>query len=101
MLKPADTPKMFLSLTSLFHAHILPRALSTSQETLLTALALLYFPLPGPEVPSALSVGEESVSASKSEAGGNKAGVLRLKEVKEMDYVMMDRMSPQLEMSHL
>jgi phosphatidylinositol glycan class B len=92
---------MFLSLTSLFHAHILPRALSTSPETLLTALALLYFPLSVPEVPSAIVVGEQSVQVSKSDAEGKKTEVLRLKEVKDMDYVMMDRMPPQLENSHL
>ncbi|BEJ13219.1 hypothetical protein CspHIS471_0303930 [Cutaneotrichosporon sp. HIS471] len=37
---------LFLSLTSLFNAHLLPRALSTSPETLLTTMALYYYPLP-------------------------------------------------------
>lgn len=35
---------MFLSLTSLFNAHLLPRALSTSPETLLTTAALVVYP---------------------------------------------------------
>lgn len=38
--------ELFLSLTSLFNAHLLPRALSTSPETLLTTMALYYYPLP-------------------------------------------------------
>ncbi|CAK9783538.1 hypothetical protein CC85DRAFT_279347 [Cutaneotrichosporon oleaginosum] len=37
---------LFLSLTSLFNAHLLPRALSTSPETLLTTIGLYYYPLP-------------------------------------------------------
>lgn len=36
--------KLFLSLTNLFHAHALPRALTTSTETALTVLALHYWP---------------------------------------------------------
>ncbi|KAK4683812.1 GPI mannosyltransferase 3, partial [Tremellales sp. Uapishka_1] len=40
---------LFLSFTSLFNAHLLPRALSTSPETLLTAMALSYFPFPDPQ----------------------------------------------------
>ncbi|KAL1409678.1 glycosylphosphatidylinositol anchor biosynthesis [Vanrija albida] len=40
---------MLLSLTSLFNAHLLPRALSTSPETLLTTMALCFYPLPAPE----------------------------------------------------
>lgn len=40
-------PQLFLSLTNLFHAHALTRALSTSAETCLTVAALYYWPLPG------------------------------------------------------
>lgn len=40
------TAELFLSLTSLFNGHLLTRALSTSPETLLTTMALYYYPLP-------------------------------------------------------
>lgn len=46
-LKPGADSELFLSLASLFNAHLLPRALSTSPETLLTTMALYYYPLPG------------------------------------------------------
>ncbi|KAJ9125245.1 hypothetical protein QFC22_000200 [Naganishia vaughanmartiniae] len=37
---------LFLSLTNLFHAHVLTRTLTTSAETCLTVMALYYWPLP-------------------------------------------------------
>lgn len=39
--------QLFLSLTNLFHAHALPRALTTSAEIALTVVGLYYWPLIG------------------------------------------------------
>jgi phosphatidylinositol glycan class B len=70
--------KLFLSLTSLFNAHLLPRALSTSPETLLTTMALYYYPLPSfsrvqpTAVPSSAStspVDEKPAPHSKHQRG--------------------------------
>ncbi|WVO17877.1 hypothetical protein L204_105575 [Cryptococcus depauperatus] len=47
---------LFLSLTSLFNAHLLTRSLSTSPESLLTIMSLYYFPLPGPSIPRSQSL---------------------------------------------
>jgi phosphatidylinositol glycan class B len=94
-----------LSMTSLFNAHLLPRALSTSPETLLTSLALLYFPLPKPEAPTSISVGDvKPTSIQTKEAtpiSRSEGQTLHLQSVQEMDYVMMDRMTPHLERSEL
>lgn len=38
--------QLFLSLTNLFHAHALPRALTTSAETALTVVGLYYWRFP-------------------------------------------------------
>lgn len=97
--------QLFLSLTSLFNAHLLPRALSTSPETLFTTLALVLFPLPRPETPVAVVIGDGQLVASKSMRDVTRAedadlaqirptdGV-RLKDVGEINYVVMDRIGP-------
>ena len=96
---------LFLSLTSLFNAHLLPRSLSTSPETLLTTLALLYFPLPGSAPVQSILVGDEGVMVSKDmqevratniekqakalQPGDGEA--MRLKNAGELDHSMLDR----------
>ena len=45
--------QFFLSLTNLFHAHALTRALSTSAEASLTIIALYYWPFQSPATPIA------------------------------------------------
>ncbi|RSH89462.1 glycosylphosphatidylinositol anchor biosynthesis [Saitozyma podzolica] len=96
---------LFLSLTSLFNAHLLPRALSTSPETLLTTLALVFFPLPRPETPVAVVIGDQQLVASKSMRDVTRAedadlaqirptDAVRLKDVGEINYVVMDRIGP-------
>lgn len=110
--------QLFLSLTSFFNAHLLPRALSTSPETLLTTLALVYFPLPAPATPQpAKAVTDastkerpETVEASLSNAASaenTKATVTGTESSKEAitkptkpkvakrpDYHVMDRIGP-------
>ena len=96
-----------MSLTSLFNAHLLPRALSTSPETLLVTLALLYWPFPEPAAPRAIIVGEPPLTTNKSmrdvaeapSSGGKgdmvkEKGVLVYADVGKIDYVVMDRMKP-------
>lgn len=89
----------------MFNAHLLPRALSTSPETLLTTLALVYFPLPPPEPPSQISVDKADLVASPNPKDVRKVGlapekrvasgeVLKLESINELDYVVMDRMAP-------
>ncbi|RXK36684.1 hypothetical protein M231_06071 [Tremella mesenterica] len=100
---------LFLSLTSLFNAHLLPRALSTSPETMLTTMALTYFPLPPPEVPSHVpvdQVGSENRQNEKvpiSSLDGTAGNIVPSniekpqekqanKHVEELNYIVMDRM---------
>jgi phosphatidylinositol glycan class B len=82
---------------------MLTRALSTSPETLLTTLALTYFPLPCPEIPAEMVVGEDRLVASESmkdittAAESDKAlrktgQMVRVENVAELNYVVMDRM---------
>ncbi|OCF43763.1 hypothetical protein I317_02367 [Kwoniella heveanensis CBS 569] len=99
LLGPGSTASaLFLSLTSLFHAHLLPRALSTSPETLLTTMALYYFPFPKPSPPSrdplrTITNGDDDVKTPVHE---------QIPEVKVQDrprsgylnYVAMDRSVP-------
>ncbi|ODN84156.1 hypothetical protein L202_00160 [Cryptococcus amylolentus CBS 6039] len=102
---------LFLSLTSLFNAHLLPRALSTSPETLLTLMAIYYFPLPHP-VPTHIEdlkrgarlipVGNRGKSAK--EADEAEMEILGVEDsdatfwgVNELDYVVMDRTGPAVE----
>ena len=104
---PSSFCQLFLSMTSLFHAHLLPRALSTSPETLLTTMALYYFPLPGPSKPKTIIVGEEDgLAVSKSmqdlkevkvpmEQRSSDTDTLRLEKVADLNYVVMDRIAGQ------
>lgn len=103
--------QLFLSLTSLFNAHLLPRALSTSPETLLTTLALLFFPFALPHIPSKIIVGDPGKVASldmrdtrvvpsptekaSSRRAQNGDSVV-LEDASELNYVTMDRMTPQI-----
>ncbi|WVQ85533.1 hypothetical protein IAT38_007699 [Cryptococcus sp. DSM 104549] len=97
---------IFLSLTSLFNAHLLPRSLSTSPETLLTLMALYYFPLPRPTVPTlndkALQAGVEMQQIiEKGEMAGLEDSEETFGGVNELNYVVMDRMSPFLGKQHV
>lgn len=103
--------QLFLSLTSLFNAHALPRLLSTSPETLLVVWALVYFPLPPPDAPRRVVVGKERIEAAgdmkqvhqvdttagtsieKKEGQAGEAGVKRVRGVGDYDYTMMDRIA--------
>ncbi|KAK8844634.1 hypothetical protein IAR55_006481 [Kwoniella newhampshirensis] len=79
---------LFLSLTSLFNAHLLPRALSTSPETLLTTMALYYFPLP---VPSSTSTSVNvPAAAMKHTTISSTTDTI----VDKLNYVVMDRNPP-------
>ncbi|WVQ71180.1 hypothetical protein IAR50_000705 [Cryptococcus sp. DSM 104548] len=112
MLGQGSAPTaLFLSLTSLFNAHLLPRALSTSPETLLTLMALYYFPLPQPvatdidslkraarlmPVAQGAKSAEEAEEAEK-EIMGVEDSDATFWGVNELDYVLMDRTGPFVE----
>ncbi|EAL22074.1 hypothetical protein CNBC2120 [Cryptococcus deneoformans B-3501A] len=98
---------LFLSLTSLFNGHLLPRSLSTSPETLLTLMALYYFPFPAPGVPEVYGLQNvtnlKPIGASKSrrETEGGEKEFMRVEDsdkssygVNDMDYVVIDRAPP-------
>lgn len=111
----ASAAAMFLSLTSFFNAHCLPRLLANSPETLLTNLAILYFPLPRVERPGRMVVGEENLVVSpsmrnvrsaleketqKGSVGkrgdtpgrdGRTDNVIRVPDLHDLDYALMDR----------
>lgn len=100
-----DRIQFFLSVTSLFHAHVLPRSLSNSPETLLTTLALVYFPFRQAGAPKAIIVGDGGLVASQSmkdvtkakaqmseEDGDNKE--VRYEDVGDINYAVMDRLGP-------
>ncbi len=96
---PRAEHQLFLSMTSLFNAHLLPRALSTSPETLLTVAALTYFPFPVSGDPTELVVNQGGIHVSPSmkdvtlvEGKGTAGQVLELDNLADLDYVMMDRM---------
>ncbi|WVR03409.1 hypothetical protein IAU60_000400 [Kwoniella sp. DSM 27419] len=82
----ASASALFLSLTSLFNAHLLPRALSTSPETLLTVMALYHFPF--------LSSARSQVPDLRSMRGA----IVGEKTVTDsgLDYVVLDRNDPQV-----
>lgn len=101
---------MFLSATNLFHAHALTRSLSNSPETMLTTLALVYFPLPPPSPASdpllggRRSSGSEAIalvsdrssqdSPQSSTPGRKEDGPKSVVSVEDLDYVAMDRGGP-------
>ncbi|AFR93799.2 phosphatidylinositol glycan, class B [Cryptococcus neoformans C23] len=96
---------LFLSLTSLFNAHLLPRSLSTSPETLLTLMALYYFPFPAPGVPQVNGLHNVTnlklIRASKGETGEGEKELIGVKDsdkrfygVNDLDYVVIDRTPP-------
>jgi phosphatidylinositol glycan class B len=99
---------MFLSATNLFHAHALTRSLSNSPETMLTTLALVYFPLPPPTPTSDPLLGgrrsSESIAlvSDPSSQESPQSSMLGRKEdepkpvvsVQDLDYVAMDRGGP-------
>ncbi|KAL7420310.1 glycosylphosphatidylinositol anchor biosynthesis [Cryptotrichosporon argae] len=101
----AAATALFLSLTSFFHAHALPRALSTSPETLLTTAALVYFPLASlnarpRRTGTGTAVAGEGASARTKEAAPDEkpagAGAAPSREparagAKRLDHVAMDR----------
>ncbi|WWC57953.1 uncharacterized protein I303_100488 [Kwoniella dejecticola CBS 10117] len=88
----ASSTALFLSLTSLFNAHLLPRSLSTSPETLLTTMALCYFPLPK------LSSSKTSLQDMRPARNGDKEkdqlNEERTNGVEKLDYLSMDRDRP-------
>lgn len=105
--------QFFLSTTSLFHAHVLPRSLSNSPETLLTTLALVYFPFRAASSPKTIVVGNDNLVAShsmkdvttakpgitresRSPAEGEKDAVLRVDDAAEINYAVMDRLGPDI-----
>ncbi|WVF66298.1 hypothetical protein IAT40_001038 [Kwoniella sp. CBS 6097] len=98
LLGPGSTAAaLFLSLTSLFNAHLLPRALSTSPETLLTTMALYYFPLsrPLPSSPDPLNPvpnGSDEKAAVDGETP--KVKVQDSPRSGYLNYVAMDRGVP-------
>lgn len=105
--------QFFLSITNIFHAHALTRSLSNSPETMLTTLALVYFPS-APLIPSSdpLQGGRESIKsvAPASDRSSDKSSKLvsetsklvqNQKEdprpaalLQELNYVAMDRAGP-------
>lgn len=66
------TDELFLSLTSLFNAHLLSRALSTSPETLLTTMALYYYPLPSFRDSQLTTPGDTSATTSTAAGADGK-----------------------------
>ena len=93
-----------MSATNLFHAHALTRSLSNSPETMLTTLALVYFPLPPPSPASDPLLGgrrsAESIaldsdrSTQDSSLGQKEAEPKPVISVEDLDYVAMDRGGP-------
>ncbi|WVQ93919.1 hypothetical protein IAU59_000997 [Kwoniella sp. CBS 9459] len=98
LLGPGSTATaLFLSLTSLFNAHLLPRALSTSPETVLTTMALYYFPLPRPSPPSRDPLDTLPDSEEVKEPTAGHKSVVTLEETPKsgyLNYVAMDRGVP-------
>lgn len=100
--------QIFLSVTSLFHAHVLPRSLSNSPETLLTTLALVYFPFRHAGAPKAIVVGDQQLVASQSmkdlsRSSGRlvtsgvedeKETVIKVDDIADINYAVMDRLGP-------
>lgn len=97
--------QLFLSLTSLFNAHLLPRSLSTSPETLLTVMALYYFPFPAPAVPKANGLQNvtnlKPIKSSRGETGEGMKELMGVEDseksfygVNDLDYVVIDRAPP-------
>lgn len=102
----SSAEQLFLSLTSLFNAHLLPRSLSTSPETLLTVIGLYYFPFPAPAVPKVNSLQNvtdlKPIKASRGERGEGKKELMGVEDSEQsfygvkndLDYVVMDRAPP-------
>ncbi|WVW81638.1 hypothetical protein I302_103633 [Kwoniella bestiolae CBS 10118] len=90
----ASASALFLSLTSLFNAHLLPRSLSTSPETLLTTMALCYFPFPA--LPSSSPAQDPLKLLSSDKATKEGTSEARLKKPERLDYIAMDRDVPWL-----
>ncbi|WWC66978.1 uncharacterized protein I206_100885 [Kwoniella pini CBS 10737] len=89
----ASSAAIFLSLTSLFNAHLLPRSLSTSPETLLTTMALCYFPFP--ELPFSKSSLQSMNSVHKERSETDTANLQDEKrQTDKLDYLSMDRERP-------
>lgn len=97
--------QMFLSVTNLFHAHALTRSLSNSPETMLTTLALVYFPLPPPSPASdpllggrrsaeSIALGSDRSSQDSSSLGRKEDEPKPVISVEDLDYVAMDRGGP-------
>lgn len=113
-LRPAQCDKtmvthlqeqLFLSLTSLFNAHLLPRSLSTSPETLLTVMALYNFPFPAPAVPKVNGLQNvtnlKPIKSSRGETGEGMKELMGVEDseksfygVNDLDYVVIDRAPP-------
>ncbi|WWC85658.1 uncharacterized protein L201_000524 [Kwoniella dendrophila CBS 6074] len=93
----ASTSALFLSLTSLFNAHLLPRSLSTSPETLLTTMALCYFPFPHctPSTKSSQRTDLANSMDSKGEKEATRKSLGVSDQTNKLDYVAMDRDIPQ------
>jgi len=108
----ADT-QFFLSITNIFHAHALTRSLSNSPETMLTTLALVYFPFAPLNTSSdPLRGGRESVksippvsdgsSDKSSKLNSDSSKLVQKKKedprptasLQELNYVAMDRAGP-------
>ncbi|KAE8540095.1 hypothetical protein D1P53_004033 [Cryptococcus gattii VGV] len=96
---------LFLSLTSLFNAHLLPRSLSTSPETLLTVMALYYCPFPAPAVPKMNGLQNvthlKPIKASRGDTGEGMKELMGVEDseksfygVNDLDYVVIDRAPP-------
>ncbi|ORY22978.1 GPI mannosyltransferase [Naematelia encephala] len=102
ILGPGSTAgALFLSLTSLFNAHLLPRSLSTSPETLLTVMALCYFPLQESQAPDNVVITNTGLVPSRLKHLSDKKDqdlihgkVFRIKALANLDYSMLDRMTP-------
>jgi phosphatidylinositol glycan class B len=97
-LRKKLTTQFFLSTTNIFNAHALTRSLSNSPETMLTTLALVYFPLLPPNAsraiaPSALSP-VDLVSMKERQQSRKADAPTPVDNVQELDYVVMDRAGP-------
>lgn len=84
---------------------MLPRSLSNSPETLLTTLALVYFPFLQAGAPRAIVVGDGGLVASQSMKDVTRATdrtsqededkrEIRYEDVGDINYAVMDRLGP-------
>jgi len=92
--------QFFLSITNTFHAYALPRTLSNSPETMLTTLALSFFPFesPHPRTPDPLAVQTPGKSGSPNNPRNvSPSGTGSSKqESQKLDYITMDLAGPHL-----